>query len=313
MSQVVHAYGDVCQTIGELAVETGAPISTDDFPMLNHCLDEAIASPVTEYGRERQQSGLERETARESERLGFVEHELRNLMNTALVAFEVLKSGNVGVAGSTGAVLYRSIVGARDLIGRSLAEVRPTQGGGIGRPFRPPPSSTSSDRPHGWRRRPQNITFVAMPVEDHVAIEGDRQILAAVVMNLLQNAFKFTRPRTTVTLRVDAGAERVLIEIEDECGGLPSGNINDLFRPVRAARGRSFWPGAWSRLLSIGNGGEPRPSMRATCLTRAASLRSICRGSRFRPPLQSDPSRPSNLRSVKRRTTGCARHAGVCR
>ena len=37
--------------------------------------------------------------------------------------------------------------------------------------------------------------------------------------------------RTTVTLRVDAGAERVLIEIEDECGGLPSGNINDLFRP----------------------------------------------------------------------------------
>ena len=261
VSQVVHAYGDVCQTIGELAVETGAPISTDDFPMLNHCLDEAIASAVTEYGRERQQSGLERETARESERLGFVEHELRNLMNTALVAFEVLKSGNVGVAGSTGAVLYRSIVGARDLIGRSLAEVRLTQGVRNRESF----SATAFIDELGPAARlaaeARNITFVAMPVEDHVAIEGDRQILAAVVMNLLQNAFKFTRPRTTVTLRVDAGAERVLIEIEDECGGLPSGNINDLFRPVRAARGRSFWPGAWSRLLSMGNGGEPRPHL----------------------------------------------------
>jgi signal transduction histidine kinase len=52
-----------------------------------------------------------------------------------------------------------------------------------------------------------------------------------VVGNLLQNAFKFTRPQTTVTLWVHASAERVVIEIEDECGGLPGGNVNDLFRP----------------------------------------------------------------------------------
>ena len=43
-----------------------------------------------------------------------------------------------------------------------------------------------------------------MPVEYGVSIEADRQVLAAVVMNLLQNAFKFSRPRTTVTLRVGA-------------------------------------------------------------------------------------------------------------
>ena len=70
-----------------------------------------------------------------------------------------------------------------------------------------------------------------MPVEDGVAIEADRQVLAAVVGNLLQNALKFTRPRTTVTLRVGASAERVLIEIQDECGGLPGENVNELFRP----------------------------------------------------------------------------------
>jgi signal transduction histidine kinase len=70
-----------------------------------------------------------------------------------------------------------------------------------------------------------------MPVEEGVTIEGDRQVLAAVAGNLLQNAFKFTRPRTTVTLRVVANAERVLIEIQDECGGLPPGNMNELFRP----------------------------------------------------------------------------------
>jgi len=32
-----------------------------------------------------------------------------------------------------------------------------------------------------------------------LAIEADQQILAAVIGNLLQNAFKFTRPNSTVT------------------------------------------------------------------------------------------------------------------
>ena len=128
VSQVVHDYGDVCQSITELAVEMNAPISTDDFRTLNRCLDEAIAGAVTEYGRERNQSTLDGEAARGSERLGFLAHELRNLINTAILAFEVLKTGNVGVAGSTGTVLHRSLMGLRALIGRSLAEVRLTQG-----------------------------------------------------------------------------------------------------------------------------------------------------------------------------------------
>jgi signal transduction histidine kinase len=70
-----------------------------------------------------------------------------------------------------------------------------------------------------------------MPVEDGVMIGADRQVLASVVENLLQNAFKFTRAGTTVTLRVGASAERVRIEIQDECGGLQGGNATELFRP----------------------------------------------------------------------------------
>ena len=231
VSQVVHDYGDVCQTITELAVEMDAPISTEDFQTLNKCLDDAIAGAVTEYARERNQSTLEGETARGSERLGFLAHELRNLLNTAIMAFEVLKTGNVGVAGSTGTVLHRSLMGSRALIGRSLAEVRLTQGVHNREQFLVSdfleelmPAATLAANAKG-------ITLTVMPVVDGVTIEGDRQVLAAVVMNLLQNAFKFTRPHSIVTLRVGASAERVLIEIQDECGGLPSGNVNELFRP----------------------------------------------------------------------------------
>ena len=231
VSQVVHDYGDVCQAITELAVEMNARIGTDDFRMLNHCLDDAIAGAVTEFGREQNQSIANAETTRGNERAGFVAHEMRNLLNTALLAFDVLKTGNVGVGGSTGAVLHRSLMGARALTGRSLAEVRLAQGVQNQERFfvarfigeLAPGAALEGDT--------RGIALRVMPVEDGLMIEADKQVLTAVVINLLQNAFKFTRPGTTVVLRVFASVERVFIEIEDECGGLQSGTLNELFRP----------------------------------------------------------------------------------
>jgi signal transduction histidine kinase len=231
VSQVVHDYGDVCQAITELAVEMDAHIRTDDFRMLNRCLDDAIAGAVTEFGREQNQSTLDGETTRGNERAGFWAHEMRNLLNTAIIAFEVLKTGNVGVGGSTGTVLHRSLMGARALTGQSLAQVRLIQGVQHLEPFLVAGFIGEVAQAATIEGNARGIELRVMPVEDGLVVEADRQVLAAVVMNLLQNAFKFTRPSTTVVLRVGASAERVLIEIQDECGGLPSGAVNELFRP----------------------------------------------------------------------------------
>ena len=231
VSQVVHNYGDVCQAITELALETAAPISTDDFRMLNRCLDDAIAGAVTEYGRERNKSTLDVETSRGTERLGYFAHELGNLINTGILAFEILKTGNVGVTGSTGTVLHRSLMSLRALVSRSLAEIRLTEGvqnrerllvAEVIDELAPAAMLEATTR---------GIAFMVAAIEPGVVIVADKQVLASVVVNLLQNAFKFTRKGSTVTLRVGASAGRVLIEVEDECGGLPGGNTNDLFRP----------------------------------------------------------------------------------
>lgn len=237
MSQVVHDYGDICQSITELAIETNAPISTDDFRTLNRCLDEAIAGAVTEYGRERNQTTLDGEMARGTERLGFLAHELRNLLNTAIFAFEVLKTGNVGIAGSTGSVLDRTLKSLQALVGRSLAEVRLTHGVQARESFLLTGFIAELAQAASIEARARKITLVVVPVEDGVAVEADRQVLAAVVGNMLQNAFKFTGDGTTVTLRVGAGTERVLVEVEDECGGLREGNTDDLFRPFEQRSG----------------------------------------------------------------------------
>ena len=231
VSQVVHDYGDVCQSVTDLAMEMNAPISTQDFRTLNRCLDDAIAGAVTEFGRGRNQSARNDEAAKGSERLGFLAHELRNLMNTAIIAFEVLKTGDVGVSGSTRKVLHRALIGARDLIGRSLAEVRLTQS--MENRERMLVSEFIDELVPAAKMEAdaRQIALTVVHGEPGLAIDADRQILAAVVGNLLQNAFKFTRPRTEVTLRAASNADRVLIEIEDECGGLAAGDADQLFRP----------------------------------------------------------------------------------
>src|SRR4029079_4363289 len=106
VAQVVHDYGDVCQAVTQLAIDKDSEISADEFKTLNRCLDEAIAEAVTEYARQRELSLSNRET----ERLGFFAHELRNLLSNAMLSFEVLKTGSVGIGGSTGAVLGRNLI-----------------------------------------------------------------------------------------------------------------------------------------------------------------------------------------------------------
>ena len=63
VSQVVHGYGDVCQVVTELALESETPIATEDFRIFNRCLDEAIASAVTEYARQREEVSRARATS----------------------------------------------------------------------------------------------------------------------------------------------------------------------------------------------------------------------------------------------------------
>jgi K+-sensing histidine kinase KdpD len=264
VSQVVHDYGNVCQTITELAVERNALISADDFRTLNRCLDEAIAGAVTKYACESQEraSLTHREaTDRSNERIGFLVHELRNLVNTAIVAFGVLKTGNVGVSGSTGAVLDRTLNGLRTLVAHSLDEVRLTSvthttriilSELIGEVAATATATLAADT--------RGVSLTVLPVEDELLIDADRQVLAAVIGNLLQNAFKFTRPDTAVILRVDAGADRLLIEVEDQCGGLPvTGEAKELSPSFdrRAADRRGLGIGLpFSRWGAEANGGR---------------------------------------------------------
>ena len=223
-AQVVHDYGDVCQAITALAIELNAPITTDEFRTLNRCLDEAMAEAVSEFGRQRELSL----TGDETERLGFFAHELRNLLSSSMLAFEVLKDGSVGVGGSTGAVLGRNLGRMRDLIDRSLTEVRLKVGIKKRERVLLAEFIEEVEVAATIEAKARGLELTVAPVPQGVSVEVDRQILAAAVANLLQNAFKFTRPGGHVLVKTHADKTCVFIAIEDECGGL-AGRPEDLF------------------------------------------------------------------------------------
>jgi signal transduction histidine kinase len=232
VGQVVHGYGDVCQAVTELAIELRLPISADEFKTLNRCLDEAIAQAVTEFARQRDLSH-----PRGPERHGFFVHEQRNLLHNAILAFGALKTGTVGIGGSTGGVLERNLFALRDLIDRSLIEVRLEAGLHHREHLQLTQFLEEVGLAATIAAQARGVQLTVAPVEPGVAIDADRQLVAAALTNLLQNALKFSRPKGDVVLRTDTSVVgRVRIEVEDECGGLPAGKIEELFRPF-AQRG----------------------------------------------------------------------------
>src|SRR5579862_7667299 len=95
VDRVVHDYGDLCQSITDLALEDAVSIDVDEFRTLNRCLDNAIADSVTEYSFERDQLMADRATDAFDERMGVFAHELRNLIVTATHALRVIRTGQV--------------------------------------------------------------------------------------------------------------------------------------------------------------------------------------------------------------------------
>ncbi len=227
VAQVVHDYGDVCQAITELASAQVAPITGDEFQMLNLCLDNAIAGAVTEYAAQRERA-IE---AQGTERLAMLAHELRNMLNAATLSFESIRSGRVAPSGSTADVHARSLLGLRDLIDRSLAEVRLEAGLRHVERISVAQLLEELEIPAVLEAKAGRLHFTVNTVDRSVGVEADRASIAAIVSNLLQNAFKFTPADGTVSLTARATGERVFFDVEDQCGGLPPGKAEDLFRP----------------------------------------------------------------------------------
>jgi len=128
VDQVVHDYGDICQAVTELAVQSEVLVSVEEFRTFNRLLDNAISDAVSSYGRHRDASISAQGERDQSEWRGTLGDEQRVLLDMAVKAFAALKVGNLGLRGATGTLLETTLTKLRDLVDKSLPEMRSSTG-----------------------------------------------------------------------------------------------------------------------------------------------------------------------------------------
>jgi hypothetical protein len=197
---------------------------------LNRCLDNAIADAVVEFSFQRDSKLSRQQNAEENRRAGFLAHELRNSLQTATSSLRALELSGMPITGATGAILKRSLTAMGNLIAGALAEVR------SGAPDRREQFDLASfiadaQATAQLQAGRAEVALHVPPVDVKLYVQGNRELLLAALTNLLQNAFKFTRAHTEVTLSVHAFGDLILIEIQDQCGGLPPGSADKMFTP----------------------------------------------------------------------------------
>ena len=237
VGELVRAYGTICEAVTNVSHELNFSFSSDEFAMLNRVLDVAIAAAVSEHQRQRSDATSDEEL----QHIGALAHELRNSLSAAVMAFTVIKRGVVGTSGQTSDTLDRSLRRMGDLLDRALAEVRLRKDAApIMEPLRVAEvfdEIAAIAYPDTEARR-QSLEIEVDPELEMVA---DRQFLTSAVSNLVQNGLKYTPNGGRIRVRARDLGDHFVIEVEDECGGLPASMANALFVPF--VRGTIRSPG----------------------------------------------------------------------
>jgi signal transduction histidine kinase len=127
-------------------------------------------------------------------------------------------------------VLGRSLMGLHDLVDSTMSDLR--MAGNRQRRERVAVTSLLNDLTvaAGLHAEYLGLQFALEPIDATWTIDADPQLLASAVTNLLNNAFKYTRAGGSVTLRARNEDGRLLIEVEDQCGGIPDFEGDPLHR-----------------------------------------------------------------------------------
>ena len=190
VDQVVHDYGDLCQAITDLACERDAPFNIDEYRRLNRCFDNVMADAVTKFSAQRDVALTAEQSLHENEQLGFLMHELRNVLGTASLAVRAMEMGNLTLAGATGSVLKRGHASMAKLISNALAEVG-AKNKGVGHPQLLSLADFIAEAKTGadLDAATRGCLFTVAEVHPCLGIQVNHELMLAALMNLLHNAF----------------------------------------------------------------------------------------------------------------------------
>jgi signal transduction histidine kinase len=240
VAEVVREFGILRDVVLELLIEDGAGASIDltEYRVLSRHISAGAVESVHRYvSAEKQQRDQ-----LVAQHFAFLAHELRHKVTGALATLSWWRrsQGAAELAvktlddslGELSSVLDKELVAARLEGVRSGMQLRKERIAAADLMFAAARDARSSAESRG-------IT-ISTTAEPGLALDVDVKLIRSALGNLIANAVKFTRGGSTIQLRATVGEHTVIFEIEDECGGLPPGTLEQLFEPfVQLGRDRS--------------------------------------------------------------------------
>ncbi len=228
LEAVVREYGALRDAVVATARDAAVQLTFRELQVLGDAIITGIAQAVTQYARQRDAELLRQA----NEHYAFVAHELRNPLSTAMVAFQLLKGkGLIPAEGSTVRALERSLRSTRDLVDQTLQAARVASGIEVRRA----PTTLAvlfEDAEIGALSEAETKgSELRLTIENDERIDVDRRLVCSALGNLFRNAVKYSPPGAVIEARGRVSDGRVTVEIEDCCGGLSPGQVEQAFAP----------------------------------------------------------------------------------
>jgi signal transduction histidine kinase len=222
IEEVVREYGVLVDILLDELAATGGTLDTREWQLAMHCIVGTIAS----YARRRDEE-LRRQTARH---VAFIAHELRNSLGTVGSAIAALRLAPTDE--SLHELLDRNLRRLRELSDDVLTADRVASSVDLQRE-RLDLAALLCQAVEDARAAGESRTVkISLDVDTVLEVEADCRLLLSAIGNLLSNAVKFSQPGATVRVRARREGNATIVEVQDECGGLPAGNIEKLFEPL---------------------------------------------------------------------------------
>ena len=237
LDSVVREYGVLRDAIVATVRDAGVDVSFRELQIIFDAIIDGIAHAVSEYCRQRDAELFRQH----NEHVAFMAHELRNPLGSARMAFSLLKrAGHIPADVRAAAALDRGLQRMQEGIDHSLSVARTASGIAVRRE-RTHLRALLEDIEIGALGEAQDKGVeLRVNLEQDVEIEVDVRLVASALDNLVRNAVKYSCAGGSVEIRGGLSTIGVRIEVEDSCGGLPPGKVEEAFAPfVRLESGES--------------------------------------------------------------------------
>ena len=222
--QVVHEFIVLRQVLSAVAVEKGA---TECTPVIASAVEAAIELSVQTYVEAREEEARRLQAAS----VGFLTHELRSPLNTAILAAEEIRGVSGGEHSNLHAMLDRNLQRLRNEIDGVLEVAKKEAENAECRPAKTTLGDVISDTLEDATEQAQHKGLeLEARFDPDVEVELDPALTRTALSNLLDNAVKYTE-QGRIEVAVEATTDALGFHVRDTCPGISDEDLANIFEP----------------------------------------------------------------------------------